>query len=129
MGQHVEVDFIPVFKALGDETRLRIVNLLLQGEVPLCVCEMTDALDLPQYHVSLHLIILKNTGLVEARRDGTWIYYSIAENIAECVHDLLAVVKKHFKKNYGKDMVRLKKRLEKREAERCVVGFLQNDAK
>ncbi len=128
MKSETEVDLIPVFKALGDETRLRIVNLLIQ-EIPVCVCEMTDALQLPQYHVSRHLIILKNAGLVEAQRDGTWIYYSIAGNITACENDLLAVIKKHFKEDYRDDIKRLKERLEKRQDERCVIGFIQDDTK
>ncbi len=123
------VDLIPVFKALGDETRLRIINLLIQDGISLCVCEMTDALQLPQYHVSRHLIILKNAGLVEAQRDGTWIYYSIAENMTTCENDLLTVIKKHFNEKYKNDIQLLKKRLEKRKDERCVIGFLQDDTK
>ncbi len=121
------MDFIPVFKALGDETRLRIVNLLLQSDTALCVCEMTDALQLPQYHISRHLIILKNTGLVESHRDGTWIYYRIAANINECVNDLLDVIKKHFKKNYNSDIKSLTERLLKREADRCMIGFVHSE--
>lgn len=121
------MDFIRVFKTLGDETRLRIVNILLQGETPLCVCEMTDVLELPQYHVSRHLMILKTSGLVEPERDGTWIYYAISAETSECVDDLLEVIQKHFKKKFPDDITRLKKRLSKREKGRCVIGFTQND--
>lgn len=121
------VDFLRIFKALGDETRLRIVNLLLQCETSLCVCEMTDALMLPQYHVSRHLMILKNSGLVEAERDGTWIYYNISKDLTECVNDVLKVIRKHFIKNYNEDMRRITRRLVKREADRCVIGFVQSE--
>ena len=54
-----------IFKALGDETRLRLVNLFLQTDEDLCVCEMVDALELPQYQISKHLTILKNAGLLQ----------------------------------------------------------------
>ena len=65
------------FKALGDPTRLRILALLRTGE--LCVCDLTDALGLPQSTVSRHLGLLKATGWVAGRRGGAWMYYSLAE--------------------------------------------------
>ena len=64
-----------LFKALGDETRLRIVALLSHGE--LCVCHLQDALKLPQPNVSRQLGILRSAGLVEDRRDGSWVYYRL----------------------------------------------------
>jgi ArsR family transcriptional regulator len=64
------------YKALSDENRLRILNLLLEGE--LCVCKITDVLSMPQSRASRHLASLKNAGLVRDRRDGLWILYSLA---------------------------------------------------
>jgi len=68
-----------VFKALGDETRLRIMALLLDGNdgKELCVCDIMAALDLPQSTVSRHLSYLRNAGLVDDRRQGIWMYYRI----------------------------------------------------
>ena len=64
------------FKALSDETRLRIMALLLNaGE--LCVCDLTDTLQLPQSTVSRHLAYLRKSGLVRDRREGLWMYYSM----------------------------------------------------
>jgi ArsR family transcriptional regulator len=65
-----------LFKALGDETRLRMVALLAHGE--LCVCHLEAALELPQSNTSRQLAVLKNAGVVEARRDGSWVYYRLA---------------------------------------------------
>ncbi len=65
-----------MFKALGDDTRLRIVALLSHGE--LCVCHVQDALGLTQPNASRQLGILKNAGIVESRRAGTWTYYKLA---------------------------------------------------
>jgi ArsR family transcriptional regulator len=65
-----------VFKALADETRLRILGLLLTGEV--CVCHMHESLKIPQPKVSRHLAYLRNSGLVETRRDGLWVHYRMA---------------------------------------------------
>jgi ArsR family transcriptional regulator, arsenate/arsenite/antimonite-responsive transcriptional repressor len=63
------------FRALADPTRLRIVDLLREGER--CVCELTDALDAGQSLLSFHLKTLKDAGLVADRRDGRWAYYSL----------------------------------------------------
>ncbi len=66
-----------VFKALSDETRLRIIKLLEQGE--LCVCDITAALDMVQPKVSFHLSALKEAGLIKDRKQGKWIHYSLNE--------------------------------------------------
>jgi ArsR family transcriptional regulator len=67
-----------LFKALSDETRLRILCLLLEGE--LCVCDIMAVLQLPQSTISRHLAYLKNSGWVDDRRCGVWMYYSLADN-------------------------------------------------
>jgi ArsR family transcriptional regulator len=81
-----------IFKALGDETRLRIMALLLDGQ-ELCVCDIMAALDLPQSTVSRHLSYLRNAGLVDDRRQGVWMNYTInKENTgpASALSDLLS---------------------------------------
>src|SRR5688572_11617715 len=65
-----------VYRALADETRLRILALLRDGEV--CVCHLHGSLRLPQPTISRHLAYLRKSGLVGARRDGVWMHYSIA---------------------------------------------------
>jgi ArsR family transcriptional regulator len=64
-----------LFKALSDETRLRILSLLTAGE--LCVCDLMEVFQLPQSTVSRHLAYLRNTGLVDDRRQGVWMYYRL----------------------------------------------------
>ena len=66
---------VDLFKALSDETRLRILNLLLERE--LCVCELMDALQLPPPRISHQLRILKSAGLVVDRREGKWMIYAL----------------------------------------------------
>lgn len=85
---------VQYFKALADETRLRIVALLLcSGE--LCVCDITATLKLPQSTVSRHLAYLKNAGWVTDRREGVWIIYAISadnpmkERLAAVLKELL----------------------------------------
>jgi len=65
-----------VFKALADRTRLRILGLLLDGEV--CVCHIHESLNVPQPTASRHLAYLRRAGLVEGRKDGLWVHYSLA---------------------------------------------------
>ena len=65
------------FKALADGTRLRILGLLLTGEV--CVCHIHESLRIPQPKASRHLAYLRKAGLVEARRDGLWMHYRLAD--------------------------------------------------
>jgi DNA-binding transcriptional ArsR family regulator len=66
-----------VFKALADSIRLRILGLLSSREM--CVCEVMVALDLTQPTASHHLRILENVGLVKDRKEGKWVFYSIAD--------------------------------------------------
>ena len=92
-----DVDVRPLsrlFRALGDETRLRIVALLTHGE--LCVCHIESALELPQPTASRQLGILKMAGVVDSRRDGTWVYYYLADQVDESVERVLAVLTKGF---------------------------------
>lgn len=64
-----------IFKALSEETRLRILKLLENGE--LCVCDITDALNMTQPNISFHLGMLKEAGLIKDKKEGRWMYYSL----------------------------------------------------
>lgn len=64
------------FKALADQTRLRIVGLLRSGEI--CVCDIHGSLGLPQPAISRHLAYLRKSGLVKGRKDGLWVHYRLA---------------------------------------------------
>ena len=80
-----------MFRALADETRLRILNLLQEHE--LCVCQIVEVLDLGQSKVSRHLANLRNAGLVNDRRDATWMYYTLAEPQGQLHEQILECVK------------------------------------
>jgi ArsR family transcriptional regulator len=68
-------DLLTIFKALSEETRLRILKLLENGE--LCVCDLVAALDMSQPKVSFHLNVLRGAGLVKDRRQGKWTHYRV----------------------------------------------------
>jgi len=76
-GTRTMTQLVQFFKALSDETRLRIVMLLTQGE--LCVCDLMAVLGEPQSKVSRHLTYLKYSGLTSSRRAGVWMHYSLNE--------------------------------------------------
>ncbi len=65
-----------MFRAFSDRTRLRILNLLRDGE--LCVCDLVEVLGVPQPKTSRHLAYLRRSGLVVARKEGLWNYYQLA---------------------------------------------------
>lgn len=67
-------------KALADQTRLRILSLLVQNP-QLCVCELTDALELAQPKISRHLAILREAGLLQDRKLGLWVHYRLHDNL------------------------------------------------
>ena len=83
------MDSATFFRALGDETRLRCLALLL-AEGELCVCELVHALDLAQPKISRHLAQLRGAGLDEARRAGTWMHYRLDPGLPDWARAALA---------------------------------------
>jgi len=103
-------DFANLFKSLSEPVRLRILYLLLErGE--LCVCDIVNSLELSQSVVSRHLAYLRNSGLVNTRREGVWIYYQLIDNCT-FIAQLLAQFR-----TAGADSVALKYDLERFQSE------------
>jgi ArsR family transcriptional regulator len=96
----IQIDVRPLarlLRALGDETRLRIVALLSHGE--LCVCHIQAALGLSQPNTSRQLGVLRAAGVVDSRREGGWAYYKLAEQSdAECQSHLTMLTESFAKK-------------------------------
>ncbi len=81
-----------VFKALGDPVRLRLVSLIGArdgGEV--CVCDLTSAFDLSQPTISHHLKVLREAGLIDSERRGTWVYYRLVPSALERMAGVLSI--------------------------------------
>lgn len=115
-----------IFKAIADNTRLRIINLFLSTDEALCVCEVVGALRLPQYQVSKHIGILKNTGLVRAEKKGTWVYYSLASGLVNL--RLFNFLREFLDDSvFRMDSHALMVRLKLREDGNCVVGFVPEE--
>src|ERR671916_359557 len=82
----------PAFKALGDPVRLRLLSMIASapdGEI--CVCDLTGAFDLTGPTISHHLKVLREAGLVDAERRGTWVYYRARPGLMRQLAGLLAI--------------------------------------
>ena len=117
-------EMVTIFKALSDETRLRILKLLEQGE--LCVCEIVAAFDMIQPKVSFHLAALKAAGLVKDRREGKWMHYKIDDSDLFKRFLILSIMEKIPRKALREDRKRLeeffKSRGEAIPIDRCCSG-------
>ena len=101
---------VKIFKALSDDTRLRILNLLIEQEC--CVCEVMQALNISQTRASRNLSQLYNAGLLILRKEGLWSLYSIDQKKVEpFTASILEAIMLHFKNNpiFQKDRENLKK--------------------
>ena len=105
------METLKIIKALGDENRLRIVNMLLGNE--LCVCEVEGILSMTQSNISRHLSKLTSSGVTKYRKDAKYIYYSLDEHtlleppfIAEEIKDLRR------EERYKGDLVKLSRYVE-----------------
>jgi ArsR family transcriptional regulator, arsenate/arsenite/antimonite-responsive transcriptional repressor len=87
------------FRALGDETRLKIVECVMESEQ--CVCDLTDLLSTKQSLLSFHLKTLKDAGILNDRRDGRWVYYSLNPDALAFLEQFLGTLKERSRKPYG----------------------------
>jgi ArsR family transcriptional regulator len=118
------MDAAELFRALGDEERLRILNLLLRRHGEACVCELVDALRIPQYQVSRQLAVLRGVGLVSGEKRGTWVYYRIAPELPHFHRRVLESVAAELQNDAAlEDRERFAARLRLREAGVCSVGY------
>ena len=97
-----------LYKALSEETRIRIMLLLMQGE--LCVCDIQAVLDEPQSKISRHLAYLKHSGLLRSKRVGVWMHYLIKESADETCKAQLAFMGERLSTlpQYREDMKKLR---------------------
>ncbi|MDA8229586.1 MAG: metalloregulator ArsR/SmtB family transcription factor [Desulfitobacterium hafniense] len=84
-------EYVLLFKALADETRLKIIDLLSFGE--LCACQLLENFNITQPTLSYHMKILCDSRIVTGRRDGAWMYYSNNSEIIDNISEFLSVIK------------------------------------
>lgn len=107
--QEVNLLMIELFRTLGDENRLRIINLLMHVE--LCVCEIEVLLEVTQSNASRHLNKLKREGIISSSKDAQWVHYKASEKFEVENELLFRYLKKKFETNdlFQKDLERYHK--------------------
>lgn len=86
--QYNHAEFVPMLKALSDETRLKIVDMLSEREM--CACKILERFSITQPTLSYHMKILTACGIVDGRRDGAWMHYRINAERAAMLVDFIA---------------------------------------
>lgn len=126
--QTITIQSEAVFQALADETRLRIVRLLVVTGDETCLCELVDSLLEPSYKLSRHLKILRQAGLLSSLKEGRWVYHRLLMEPAY-LEQLYATVQAlpDSREIYSADLKRFRERLCLREGGRCQVG-IQSEA-
>lgn len=111
------------FKALGEETRFRIVAILARSRKELCACEIIDCLEKAQYTISKSMSVLTGCGIINERREGKMMFYSLNTNDKQ-VKSLIEAVKIISESSCGNpnDFEKLEKRLAQRENGKCTKG-------
>lgn len=113
-----------IFQALADPTRIRIARLLAQTGEEACLCELVDSLMEPQYKLSRHLKVLRQTGLLSAEKDGRWVYHRLVRGVPHLdrMYDLLKALPDS-DNLFANDLANFQNRMCLREAGRCRVGI------
>ena len=116
-------EYIEIFKALSDETRLRILHLLIKTKLEICCCELADSLEVPQCNISRHIKILKHAGLVEERKEGRWVYFRITRDKSPFFAGIIKSISSIPEPLLAKDEKELEKRLDIRIDGKCLLGI------
>jgi ArsR family transcriptional regulator, arsenate/arsenite/antimonite-responsive transcriptional repressor len=118
-------ELIALGQAMVDPTRVRIIAALRRGE--LCVCELVDALEISQSTLSGHLQVLRRTGMVTIKKEGRWIYYSLADRKTALIGGIFSQIPPDGEDDHRlrRDSERIARRLAIRENGRCVLGFAE----
>ena len=110
-----------IFKALAEETRLRVLRLLQHGE--LCVCDLVAALDMIQPKVSFHLAVLKDAGFIKDRKQGKWVHYRIDDSDMFKRFLLLSILERIDAEAVKEDEERLKEFLRRKKEKANIVAL------
>lgn len=125
----VNVALHELFQALSDPYRIRIVSLMLSSKSELCLCELSEALEEPEYKLSRHVKILKTSGLISSTRDGKWIYHTLVKdkNYLKLLFKAISDFPDSDSQLAG-DLSRFKKRVSMRDSGRCRMPSRITDA-
>jgi ArsR family transcriptional regulator len=117
------INEVEKFKALGEETRLRIIRIMVKAGVELCACEIIDILKKPQYTISKSLGVLVSSGFLSERREGRMMFYAMIQNsFNKALYQGIAEIKCDSNAAFKDDFSRMAKRLSVRKNGVCVEG-------
>jgi len=113
---------VEMYKALGEDTRLRIMRIMVKAERELCACEIIDILEKPQYTISKSLGVLVSTGILSERREGRMMFYRMKTEDAfvSALLESVAKVSEAADPVFKEDAARMKIRIAKRKNGKCV---------
>ena len=115
----LKIEPTDVFQALSDPLRLRIIQVLsTAGDAGACSCDLSDALKEPEYSISRQLKILRTTGLLQAEKEGRWIYHRLRMDHPE-LRQIISVVIELSSESQAEDKKRLKRLMDERLGTRC----------
>lgn len=116
----ITVEPTSYFQALSDPIRVRIIRVLADSKLEACLCDISESLDEPDYKLSRHVKVLRQSGLLSAEKDGRWIYHKVVRGVPSLTH-LYAAIQSlpDASKTFSTDLNRLKKRVAARETARC----------
>ena len=119
--------YAAIFRALAETSRMRVLALLLAANKELCVCELVDSLEEPQYRVSKSLRALHKLGLVSERRDGKWTYYRVAKANDACLEAIHKAVMAIPREILRRDQAELARRFRLRVGGKCLLGVQKRE--
>lgn len=113
-----------LFQALAEPTRIRVVRLLAATKEEACLCELVDSLLEPQYKLSRHLKILKQSGFLTTQKDGRWVYHRLVRGHTHLTR-LYAAIRAlpDPEEIFAEDLERFQERMSLRERGRCRLGI------
>jgi ArsR family transcriptional regulator len=115
---------VDTFKAIAEETRLRLLNLLLHhSDIEICACELIDTLEKPQYTISRHMSVLRKANLVVDKREGVSLFYKLSPQAQDLKAALLKLLDTLGTNDnvLEKDLFRMRELLAKRVDGKCVI--------
>lgn len=117
-----------MFQALAEPTRVRIVRLLATTKEEACLCELVDSLLEPQYKLSRHLKILKQSGFLTTQKDGRWVYHRLVKGHTYLTHVYATIRALPDTDNvFAADLGRFQERMCLREDGRCRLGIQREE--
>ncbi|OHD08498.1 MAG: hypothetical protein A2086_14780 [Spirochaetes bacterium GWD1_27_9] len=118
--------YIKKLKCLSDETRIRILKVIIQSKTELCVCEIVDSLQIPFYTISKHIKELKNAEILSETKEGKFVLYSFVDKKDDFLNKIIDLIKSIPDEFFSNDIKLLEKRLSIRNNGKCVVGMNEN---